>query len=280
MASTATLEQIRAYYANLVTAGTGGDTAVRSAFASVPRERFLGPGPWEVFALADGEYVTTPSADPVFIYQNVLVGLKPEEGVNNGDPSLHARMLSALNLSPGEAVLHLGCGTGYYSALIAELVGEDGSVLAIDIDSSLTALAQTNLSPWQQATVDCRSATDGALPVSDAIYVNAGANMVVRHWVEALKPNGRLLFPLLGESGWGANLLVTNTDRGYAARFVNRAGFIACVGAQNPEDGLDIDRAFASGRWDMVRSLHFDTPADDTCWVAGQDWWLSTAAVP
>ena len=114
MASTATLEQIRAYYANLVTAGTGGDTAVRSAFASVPRERFLGPGPWEVFALADGQYVTTPSADPVFIYQNVLVGLKPEEGVNNGDPSLHARMLSALNLSPGEAVLHLGCGTGYY----------------------------------------------------------------------------------------------------------------------------------------------------------------------
>ncbi|NQW10275.1 MAG: methyltransferase domain-containing protein [Alphaproteobacteria bacterium] len=278
MRSEANLEQIRAYYADLVTAATG-DPAVRKAFATVPRERFLGPGPWKVFVWADGQYVTTPSDDPVFIYQNVLIGLKPEEGVNNGDPSLHARMLSALNLSPGETVLHLGCGTGYYTALIAELVGEDGSVLAIDIDPGLAELARTNLSPWQHVTVDCRSATDGALPAADAIYVNAGTNMVVRHWVEALNPGGRLLFPLLGDSGWGANLLVTNTGPGYAARFVNRAAFIACVGAQSAEDGHVLDKAFRSGGWDTVCSLHLDTPPDDTCWVAGQGWWLSTAAM-
>jgi cyclopropane fatty-acyl-phospholipid synthase-like methyltransferase len=54
--------------------------------------------------------------------------------LNNGQPSLWASLLDHLNLSPGEHALHLGCGTGYYSAILAELVGTQGVVTALEID--------------------------------------------------------------------------------------------------------------------------------------------------
>jgi protein-L-isoaspartate(D-aspartate) O-methyltransferase len=35
--------------------------------------------------------------------------------------------------------------------------------------------------------------------------------------------------------------------------------------------------AFATG-WERVQSFRFDDARDDTCWFAGDGWWLSTAA--
>jgi len=46
---------------------------VAKAFASVPRERFVGPGPWQIFTMAG--YVETPSDDPAVIYQDVVIAL-------------------------------------------------------------------------------------------------------------------------------------------------------------------------------------------------------------
>ena len=90
------------------------------AFAQVPREHFVGPGPWQVF-VGDG-YVATPSDDPRFLYQDVLIALAPERNINNGQPSLHARCLAVCAPTAGESVFHLGAGTGYYSAILAILV--------------------------------------------------------------------------------------------------------------------------------------------------------------
>ncbi len=53
--------------------------------------------------------------DPVVLYQDVLVALAPERGVNNGSPSLHALWLDRLAPQAGERVVHIGAGTGYYS---------------------------------------------------------------------------------------------------------------------------------------------------------------------
>lgn len=43
-------------------------------------------------------------------------------------------VLDALELRPGQAVADLGCGSGYYSFRMAELVGNDGRVFAVDIE--------------------------------------------------------------------------------------------------------------------------------------------------
>ena len=77
----------------------------------------------------------------------------PERGVNNGSPSLHAGWLHALSLRDGERVAHVGAGTGYYTAILAELVGRKGRVLAIEFDPALTEAARANLADRPNVTV-------------------------------------------------------------------------------------------------------------------------------
>jgi protein-L-isoaspartate(D-aspartate) O-methyltransferase len=88
--------------------------AVRAAFAAVPREHFVGAGPWRVQSPTDmSEYWTTADADPRAVYHDVLVALDEGRQINNGQPSLWAYLLNQLGIAAGEQVLHLGCGTGY-----------------------------------------------------------------------------------------------------------------------------------------------------------------------
>ena len=71
-------------------------------------------------------------------------------GINNGQPSLWAYLFDHLDLLPGEQVLHLGCGTGYYTAIIAELVGSAGRVTAVEIDATLARKARAALADGPQ----------------------------------------------------------------------------------------------------------------------------------
>ena len=51
------------------------------------------------------------------------MALSEASKINNGQPVLHAVGLSALNPQPGEMAVHIGAGTGYYTAILARLVG-------------------------------------------------------------------------------------------------------------------------------------------------------------
>jgi protein-L-isoaspartate(D-aspartate) O-methyltransferase len=126
------VEALRGFYARLVVPQTSApDDRLVTAFATVPRERFVGPGPWKVFT-ASG-YVDTPSDDLAFLYQDVVVALVAERRVNNGEPSLHAACIAAANPLPGDTVIHIGTGAGYYTAILATLVGPTGRVVALEI---------------------------------------------------------------------------------------------------------------------------------------------------
>lgn len=135
-------QKLRSFYASFVAGGA--HPRVQQAFAAVPREPFVGPGPWSVMG-SSISYVTTPDDDPVFIYQDVLVALDASRGLNIGMPSAHAVWLAAVDLKAGETVLQVGVGSGYYSAIIAELVGREGRVHAYEIDRDLAARATDNL---------------------------------------------------------------------------------------------------------------------------------------
>src|ERR1700760_3716166 len=140
MTDSSSLAQLRAWYAEeLRFAGPIDSEAVVRAFSAVPRERFLGPGPW--LSRSDtnrgGGYRVTPDADPRHVYHDVLFAPDASRRINNGAPSLWAYALDHMDLSPGERVLHLGCGTGYYSAVMAELVGAGGHVTAVERDADL-----------------------------------------------------------------------------------------------------------------------------------------------
>jgi protein-L-isoaspartate(D-aspartate) O-methyltransferase len=270
------IEAARHYYARLVS-GQGGvrDPRVTEAFAATPRERFVGAGPWTVFNFAGG-YMETPSDDHAWLYQDVLVALSSGQGINNGMPSLHARCLDALALQAGETVLHVGAGTGYYTYILSSLVGPKGSVVAYEIEPALLAKAKANLAELANVSLQGVSGTSGSLPPCDAIYVNAGATHPVGAWLDALRPGGRLLFPLTPDQGLGGMLLVTRGEGdAWPARFVCAAGFIPCLGARDAEMAGVLADAFRRKSLWTVRSLHRGTPPDDSCWVAGDGWWLS-----
>jgi len=278
------LEAHRHFYAELVTtsAGAAKNERLKHAFASTPRERFTGIGPWKIFA--GGNYVETPTDDPAFLYQDVVVALAPERRINNGEPSLHAISLAALNVKQGEKVLHVGAGTGYYTALLARLTGETGTVVAYEVEHDLAQNAIRNLSDISNVTVQERSGSEAPLPACDTIYVNAGATAPLNVWLDALQLNGRLLFPLTpadgpgGMPGAGGMLLVTRTATDhFDARFVCTAMFVPCLGARDEEAAQKLSAAFKRGDSNKVRTLRRNSKPDDSCWCAGNGWWLSTA---
>ena len=269
----------RSFYARLVTAiGDAPDPAILGAFEEVDRAAFVGPGPWKIYTAAG--YIDTPNADEAFIYQDVLVGLAPERRINNGQPSLHARCLAAANPRPGDRVLHVGAGTGYYSAILARLVGPEGHVDAYEIEPDLAATAAANLAGLAWVKLHAASALEGALPVADVIYVNAGASHPPACWLDALRPGGRLLFPLTAESGNGMMMLVTRTaEQAYAARVVCGAMFIPCIGARGEDESAALMQAMSKGGHMAVRSLQRTGQGagepDETAWLSGDGRWFS-----
>ena len=66
----------RAYAKHVLANAEVEDPRVEAAFAAVRREQFLGPGPWPMFRWPR-RYVTTPSEDPVHLYQDALFGIIP-----------------------------------------------------------------------------------------------------------------------------------------------------------------------------------------------------------
>jgi len=224
------VEDARKFYARLMTAGAASpDPRLEAVFASVPREDFLGPGPWTVVA-GDGR-IETPSADPSHIYQNVLVALDADKGINNGEPMLHAMWLGKVAPKPSETVTHIGAGTGYYTALLARLVEPGGRVTALELDADLAARARMNLAEYGNVEVIHGDAVVGPLQPSDIIYVNAGVVAPPAPWLKALKPGGRLIFPWRPSETVGLAVLVTRMDSGFACRPFMGSWFIPCVGA-------------------------------------------------
>src|SRR5204862_1759809 len=152
-------------------------------------------GPWPIMHPIRG-YRMTRDNDPVYLYQDVLVGIVPEKGLNNGQPSFLIFLISLGRPREGERIVHIGAGQGYYTAVMAQLVGSTGRVTAIECGHDLAVRATANLSAFPQVRVLERDGTAMHLEPSDVIYVNAGAVRPMNTWLDALKEGGRLVLPL------------------------------------------------------------------------------------
>jgi protein-L-isoaspartate(D-aspartate) O-methyltransferase len=269
-------ESARRFFAEkLCKANSISSTAILAAFSSVPRERFAGPGPWMI--QASGAQTFTESADPSDVYQDALIVLDQAKRLNNGQPSLWAFHLSLLDVQPADHVLHLGCGAGYYSAILAELVGRHGRVIAEEIDQSLADRARIALEPWPQVTVVHADGARGSFEPADAIVVSAGATHPLPAWLAALKLEGKLLFPLTPTRGPGAMAYVTRKDGDFfAATLCGSVFFVDFEGARDPAISDELARALKGDDGFGVRSLRRDAhEKTDSCWLHGNGWCFS-----
>lgn len=274
------LSRIRRAYAEFVTARLGSwHDRVFKAFCTVPREAFLDPGPWQLGTL--GNVWTTLDADPAILYHNTVVALLAAKNINNGEPALHAKALAHLDARPGDRVVHVGAGAGYYTAILGEMVGRCGTVTALEVEPVLAGKACANLAPWPQVTVQEVPGLEFDVTGANAIYVNAGLNAFPGPWLAGLAPGGRLVMPLTGEDGTGVLVLVTKMSGAYGFSILMPAVFIPMRGrpaVARPQAPRDILMKHAA--WGEVGSLRLaPEPPDETCWYDAGDWWLSTRPV-
>lgn len=212
----------------LYESGQFGAPWVREAFEAVPREAFT---PFTMRISAPGYPVVNRADDPsawaraVYDHDRALI-TQTDDGEGNGTPNrlssslsslrVVARQLSHLDLLPGQKVLHIGTGTGYDSALLAERTGAH-NVVTVEVDTRLSATARRSLTAAGYGRVRTATAdgVQGWAPGApyDRILSTASALHVPPAWIEQTAPGGLILTPYRGL----ALIRLTVTDDGRTA---------------------------------------------------------------
>ena len=127
--------------------------------------------------------------------------------------------LDALGLRPGERVLDLGCGPGFLAAEMAEQVGRDGRVDAVDVSPSMLAIAGRRSRSDDAAPVELAEADVTDLPYDDEQFDAAVSTQVYEYVADmpralaevrrVLAPGGRLL---VIDSDWDSIVWRSNDD--------------------------------------------------------------------
>ena len=201
--------------------------AVEAAFRAVPRHLFL------------------PAVAPDTVYADEAIPTKRLDGKvvsSSSQPAIMAVMLEQLNLQPGHRVLEIGAGTGYNAALMAHIVADSGHVVTVDIDDDLVASAREQLAAagFERVQVVCG---DGGLgyPAGapyDRIILTAGAWDIAPAWQEQLKPDGRLVLPLIIRGNVQKSVAFEQAGGHLTSISVHACGFMplrgTCAGPKTP----------------------------------------------
>jgi protein-L-isoaspartate(D-aspartate) O-methyltransferase len=265
------------------------------AFAAVARDAFLRPGPWTVLSEADLglrsiQTRLTPDADPARVHHNIAVAIDPERQLFNGQPGTLAIWIDALELARGARVLHVGCGLGYYTAVIAHCVGDAGRVVALEADPNLAADATRNLAslPWAEVRHDASAQATGER--FDAILVNAGVTHPLDAWMDALAPGGRMILPLtstmvpMGNIGKGLVFVITkNSHDMLTPRVLTVVAIYSAVGIRDADLNQRVGMAMMGGpgKWVAVNRLRRDPHEPGaSCWLHGDGFCFAMEDAP
>lgn len=172
---------------------------VMEAMAKVPRHEFV------------------PSTERRNAYANrpLPIGM----GQTISQPFIVALMTDFMEVRPGDRVLEIGTGSGYQAAVLAELAG---TVYTVEIVESLAREAQERLRRLGYRNVVTRIG-DGYLgwpeqAQFDAIMVTAAPRDVPQPLLDQLKPGGRLVVPVGGQSAGQSLLLMEKQSDGTVTR--------------------------------------------------------------
>jgi protein-L-isoaspartate(D-aspartate) O-methyltransferase len=289
------LEDYRRFYAEEIACVAAlRSRALVEALAKVPREKFLGPGPWQIgsFELmaaremkaARVQHRQTEDADPRRVYHNIVVVIDPARNLNNGHPATLASWLDALEITPGERVFHMGAGLGYFSAILGEMTGPEGRVTAVEVDTDLAGRARANLARWPNVKLHSGDGNELDPGPVDVVFINAGVTHPRALWLDRLAEGGRLLVPLTfdvgGGIGKGVMMLVKRKADNYSARLVSLVMIYSSTSGRDEETNAALAKQIGSPKLFSVQSLRRDEhEAEETCWFHGTDFCFSQRAL-
>lgn len=187
------------------------DPQVLRAIAEVPRHRFV---PEAVLRRAYED-----NALPIGFGQTI------------SQPSIQALYLQVLGIGRADRVLEVGTGSGYQTALLAEL---SANVYSVERIPQLALRARQVLDELGYRNVALLTG-DGTVGWSryapyDAILVAAAAPDVPQSLVEQLAPGGRLLIPLGDRSTQQLTLVRRTADGGTERETVTGCVFVPLIG--------------------------------------------------
>lgn len=148
--------------------------AVIDAMLQVPRERFV-PSSKRSVAYA-GEAIETAAGRWLL------------------DPRVFAKMVDAAEIEPTDAVLDIGCGLGYSSAVLSRICR---AVISVESDETMAKAAEETLSSLGYDNVavltsPLEEGADSEKPF-DAIFVQGGVGDVPQPLFDQLVEDGRLI---------------------------------------------------------------------------------------
>ncbi|GES88411.1 protein-L-isoaspartate(D-aspartate) O-methyltransferase-like isoform X1 [Rhizophagus clarus] len=130
-------------------------------------------------------------------------------GATISAPHMHAHALENLEpfLQPGMKVLDIGCGSGYLTACLAEMVGPEGKVVGIEHIKELVDMSRKNIQKDRPELLESQrvilvhgDGREGYLEEApyDCIHVGAAAEKTPHALINQLKAPGRLFIPVGG----------------------------------------------------------------------------------
>ncbi|MCX4693306.1 methyltransferase domain-containing protein [Streptomyces sp. NBC_01408] len=190
----------------LTAAGVLDDPRWRAAFAAVARHVFV-PYFWTGRG-AGHERLWAEDPDPEQrarwlrgVYTDTPLATRLRDGEllsSSSQPSLMAKMLTALDVHDGDNVLEIGAGTGYNAALLCHRLGDD-LVTTVDLDEEITESARAHLAQlgYHPAVVtgDGARGCPSRAPF-DRIMVTCTLPLIPRAWLGQCRPGARILAPL------------------------------------------------------------------------------------
>ena len=256
--------------------------ALIDAFARVPRERFMPPGPWKMRDMS-GTWMT-PDANPDHVYTDTSIAVDASRDLYNGQPSTVARWLDALAIQRGDRVLHIGCGSGYFTAVLAETVGPEGCVFAIEVDESLSRTAQENLKDWPWISVQGGDGTSDLPDDIDVVVLHAGASHIRQEWLNCTRAGARLLVPItvdfaaMGPTlGKGLTFVLTRREDGWSAKSLSFVAIYSMQSARDATKATTFGLAMQRRDWESVTRLRTDRhKVGPDCWAHWDDCCLSS----
>jgi len=189
------------------------DERLLAAMNNVPRHEFVNQQNWNE-AYAD---------HPIPI----------AEQQTTSQPYMIAAMIQAAQIKPEDRVLEIGAGSGYQTALLAELASQ---VFAVERYASLAEAAQKTLERLGYHNAKILTG-DGSLGIPeaapfDAIIVSAAAPRVPQALAEQLALGGRLLIPVGESEQQLLQLVQRHADGTTSVRTLEGCRFVPLIGEQ------------------------------------------------